>query len=255
VKFIHRTLDRVEVPRVPVPVSPDFRVAIGTALAAVAGLVVSTQGNPSHHAAEHKQVLAYAGAVAFLGFGVLCVRSLAGEISRVLGGRTGPRHAGIVRWLILLIGYAIIAFTFLGLIQVKAIHQLLVGGALTGIVLGIAAQQSLGNLFAGIVLLLARPFNVGDRIRIKSGALGGELVGEVTGMGLTYVTLLTGDGPLSLPNAAMLAAGIGPAATAAPTDGDADADADAVTRRLPVATAEAPGDQNTQRMAGFPPGA
>jgi small-conductance mechanosensitive channel len=89
------------------------------------------------------------------------------------------------------------------------LHRLLLGGALTGVVIGIAAQQALGNVFAGLVLLVARPFNVGDAIRVRSGSLGGELTGTVTGMGLTYVTLSTADGALAVPNNALLASAIG----------------------------------------------
>jgi hypothetical protein len=97
----------------------------------------------------------------------------------------------------------------LGLLAVPVKH-LLVGGALTGIIVGIAAQQALGNVFAGLVLLLARPFNVGDRILLRHSTLGGELRGPVSAMGLTYVTLEMDAGPLSVPNNLMLGARIGP---------------------------------------------
>jgi small-conductance mechanosensitive channel len=90
------------------------------------------------------------------------------------------------------------------------VDHLLVGGVLTGVVVGIAAQQVLGNVFAGAVLLLARPFGVGDHIRVRSGALGGQFDGVVTGMNLTYVTLRTDEGPLHVPNSGMLAAAVGP---------------------------------------------
>jgi hypothetical protein len=80
---------------------------------------------------------------------------------------------------------------------------------LAGVVLGIAAQQSLGNVFAGVVLLLARPFGIGDHIRIRSGALGGIFEAWVLEMSLTYVTLQTDDGMFKIPNSAMLAAGVG----------------------------------------------
>jgi small-conductance mechanosensitive channel len=76
-------------------------------------------------------------------------------------------------------------------------------------VLGIAAQQSLSNVFAAVVLLLARPFVVGDRIRIRSGALGGVFEATVAGISLTYVTLITDDGPLKIPNSVMLATAVG----------------------------------------------
>ena len=89
------------------------------------------------------------------------------------------------------------------------VEQLLVGAGLAGVVLGIAAQQSLANAFAGLVLLMARPFGVGDHIRIRSGALGGIFDVWVREMSLTYVTVRTDEGDLKIPNAAMLAAGVG----------------------------------------------
>jgi hypothetical protein len=102
------------------------------------------------------------------------------------------------------------------------VTQLIVGGALTTILIGIAAQQSLSNVFAGIVLLLSRPFIVGDDIRLRSGAMGGLLEGTVTEIGITYLRLDTADGQMSLPNSQVLAAAInhpaGPSGTAAQPD-------------------------------------
>jgi small-conductance mechanosensitive channel len=57
------------------------------------------------------------------------------------------------------------------------VTQLLVGGAFATILVGIAAQESLSNVFAGTVLLLARPVDVGDPVLIKSRAMGGDLHG------------------------------------------------------------------------------
>ena len=82
--------------------------------------------------------------------------------------------------------------------------------------LGIAGQQSMANLFAGIVLLVSRPFNVGERIRVRSGAMGGVMEGTVTEIGLTYVRLDTGDGVLALPNSQVLAAAVGPVPASGP---------------------------------------
>lgn len=261
-RLIHRTLDKVDVPRVPVPLSPDFRIAILALLAAIGSVVVSTLGNPSFgpKVATHSQVFAWSGAGGFLVFGLIAVRSIAGQINRVMTARTGPGHAGVVRWLILLVGYILVVFTFLSLIQIRAVHQVLVGGAITGIILGIAAQNALGNLFAGIVLLLARPFNIGDRIRLKSGAMGGELIGHVTGMGLTYVTLMTDDGPLSLPNSGVLAAGIGPAPLPVPpedeaADADDEADPSATNGNGNGRKPRRRATQKRQRIAGLRSGA
>jgi small-conductance mechanosensitive channel len=214
-----RTLDQVEVPSLgramAAAVTPDFRVAIAATIIAIAGLIVAgTLGGPLHNhhkhiATLHGKLFTIGGAVGFMAFAAIATRSTASEIHRMLEPRTGPSHAGVVRWAITLAGYAIIIITALGILHVPVGH-LLLGGALTGVIIGIAAQQSLGNVFAGVVLLLARPFNVGDAIRIRAGSLGGELTGVVAGMGMTYVTLQTAEGPLSMPNSGVLAAVIGP---------------------------------------------
>ena len=68
-------------------------------------------------------------------------------------------------------------------------HELAVGGAVTAIVLGLAAQQTIGNLFAGLLLMSVRPFRLGDRVRLQAGALAGIVEGTVTQFGLLYVTL------------------------------------------------------------------
>ena len=74
-------------------------------------------------------------------------------------------------------------------------RTLAVGGAFTAVVFGLAAQQTLGNLIAGMVLLSARPFRVGERVRLQAGAVGGSTEGVVSSLGLLYTTLARGRGP------------------------------------------------------------
>jgi hypothetical protein len=76
--------------------------------------------------------------------------------------------------------------------------------------LGLAAQQTLGNLFAGLVLLTARPFRVGERIRLQAGALGGVLEGIVSSLGLLYTTLARGEDRIMIPNNGVLSAVVVP---------------------------------------------
>lgn len=47
---------------------------------------------------------------------------------------------------------------------------ILVGAGFAGIVLGLAAQQVLGNIFAGLSLLASRPFDIGDRITLVTAS-------------------------------------------------------------------------------------
>jgi small-conductance mechanosensitive channel len=84
----------------------------------------------------------------------------------------------------------------------------LVGGALATIIITIAGQQSLSNIFAGLVLLLSRPFQVGEEILLRSGALGGQIEGTVTEIGITYLRLDTSNGLVLLPNSQVLAAAV-----------------------------------------------
>jgi hypothetical protein len=88
--------------------------------------------------------------------------------------------------------------------------QLLLSGALTSVFVGIAAQQALSNVFAGMVLVFARPFVVGEAIRLRAGALGGTLDGTVTEIGITYVRLDSGGSVVAIPNSQVLNAVIGP---------------------------------------------
>ena len=89
-------------------------------------------------------------------------------------------------------------------------ETLAVGGALTAVLFGLAAQQTIGNLIAGTVLLSARPFRVGDRIRLHSGATAGPIEGTVAGLGLLYTILRRGEDPIMVPNSVVLNSAVEP---------------------------------------------
>ncbi|HEY9073332.1 MAG TPA: mechanosensitive ion channel family protein [Desulfobaccales bacterium] len=59
------------------------------------------------------------------------------------------------------------------------------------VVLGLAAQNTLGNLIAGISLLLYRPFKVGDRLQVTAPT--GLETGVVESLNLGYTVLKTDD--------------------------------------------------------------
>jgi len=142
--------------------------------------------------------------------GLMATRSLGRELARVVSVRGNVEAGNAIRLLCFIAGYAIVGFGVLTLLHVN-LGNLLVGGAITGVVVGIAAQQTLGNFFAGLVLLFARPYVPGHRVKISSGAMGGPFEGVITGSGLMYTTIDTPDGLVSMPNAGLLAAAIGPA--------------------------------------------
>ncbi|NUR63278.1 MAG: mechanosensitive ion channel family protein [Catenulispora sp.] len=191
------------------------RGAFATVIA-IAGLIVSYHYGGLIDSGRHQTlhaVLAFTGAAVFLVSAVIAVRCATNDILGLVHvpGRLSDARASTLRILCLLCGYILVVFGALSLLRVPVAH-LLLGGVLTGVILGIAAQQALANVFAGIMILFAKPFTIGDELRIRSGALGGPIVGRVTGMTLTYVTVSTAVGPVLVPNSAVLAAAVGPAA-------------------------------------------
>jgi hypothetical protein len=156
-----------------------------------------------------KQVLAIGLAVAFCALASVATLDLASKAQTVLEPAAGPSHAAIVRYALVLIGAIATLLTTLALLGIP-ISQLLIGGALGSVFVGIAAQQSLSNVFAGIVLMLAHPFRVGDGIRLQAGALGGQVSGTIVEVGITYVRIATSTGVLSIPNSQVLNCIIGP---------------------------------------------
>jgi len=192
-----------------------WRSIIAATAAIIAGGVASEAGTDFKDwtgQGHYIDKIVAAGCIAaFFVFGAVAVVGLAGKARQVLTPAVGSSHAAVVRYAILLVGGATIFVLGIGLMKVP-IGQLLVGGAVTTILLGIAAQQSLANVFAGLVLLLSRPFVLGDYIRLKSGALGGVTDGLVAEIGITYLRLDTDDGVLHLPNSQVLAAAVGPIA-------------------------------------------
>jgi small conductance mechanosensitive channel len=88
------------------------------------------------------------------------------------------------------------------------LRSLAVGGAFTAVIIGLAAQQTLGNLIAGMVLLSARPFRVGERVRLEGGGIAVE--GVVSSLGLLYTVLADGEDTHMVPNSAVLAQSITP---------------------------------------------
>ena len=202
-------------PAAPLRVRPNFKrpLLFGLPAAATATVVLAYGGLSGTSTAKS---ISLVGCVVFTTLAVLTVRATAAEIARVSESRFGGAHASVLGLLVTLAGYVLTTSVLLLMLEVPG-ERLLVSGAATGVILGIAAQQSLANVVAGLVLLLNRPFRIGDDIVIHSGGLGGPHEGRVLGIGLTYVRIDTGAGMLSIPNSGLLASVVGQ--TALTTDG------------------------------------
>lgn len=190
-----------------------WRSVIALALAAAAAIASGLAGNRfsewSAHGPTTPQLIAAGGALAFCLLAIFATIGFSRIARDLLEPRAGTAHAAVVRYTIVLAGGLANLIITLELFKVP-VGNLLVGTAFTAVLLGIAAQQTLGNLFAGVMLMLARPFSVGDQVRMRGGTLGGEIQGTVTAVGITYTRLDTAEGPLNVPNAQAMAAVVGP---------------------------------------------
>jgi small conductance mechanosensitive channel len=133
--------------------------------------------------------------------------AVARDIGRGLGPalfrRLDPATAGTVGFVIRLSTVVLALFVALRVAGIEA-KTLALGTAFTAVIFGLAAQQTLGNLIAGTVLLSARPFRVGERVRLQGGPLAGQLEGTVSSLGLLYTTFATGDDSILVPNSVVL---------------------------------------------------
>jgi small-conductance mechanosensitive channel len=79
------------------------------------------------------------------------------------------------------------------------ITGLVASAGILGLALSLAAQDTLGNLVAGIAILTDKPYRIGDYIVLDTGERG-----EVTAIGLRSTRLLTRDDEvISIPNGVM----------------------------------------------------
>jgi small conductance mechanosensitive channel len=147
--------------------------------------------------------------VALLIIGWAVARDIGKAAAPTFFRRMDPATAGTVGFVIRLVTLGITILIAFDVAGAKP-GTIVAGSAFTAVVLGLAAQQTLGNLIAGLVLLSARPFRVGERVRFNAGAIGGSAEGVVSSLGLLYTTLKRGDDEMMIPNNQVLNAAIVP---------------------------------------------
>src|SRR4051812_39946176 len=145
-------------------------------------------------------------AVIFFALAWVVARSFSLALGRVearLLDRTTTRflrHVGLTLiWLLAFILYAHLVP------ELRSLGTaLLAGASVASILIGIAAQSTLGNVIAGFSLLLYRPFVIGDFIRLTI-APGSEKAGTVEDLTLGYTLIRTADNKqIIVPNSMMV---------------------------------------------------
>jgi small-conductance mechanosensitive channel len=150
-----------------------------------------------------------AAVVALLVLGWALARDIGHAFGPSLLRRLDPSTAGTMEFVIRLAAVAAALLVALRIAGLKP-ETLAVGGAVTAVIFGLAAQQTIGNLIAGVVLLSARPFVVGEVIRLQAGGLAGQTEGTVVSLGLLYTTLYSDGERIMVPNSIVLSSAVVP---------------------------------------------
>ncbi|MGI0134161.1 MAG: mechanosensitive ion channel family protein, partial [Candidatus Micrarchaeaceae archaeon] len=188
-------------------------LAAGAVLTALAGYLLTTFGLSASGYGDALK------AVIIMAFGYAALRMLTLSILRY--GKLRPRlEERLLAKLVSVIGYVMILLFILAEFNINLTGVLISAGFL-GIVIGLAAQSTLGNLFAGISMMAAKPFAKGDRIMFTAWqygtiapsythrAMAPGYTGVIEEIGLMYTKVKKDDGTeLYVPNGTMNGAAI-----------------------------------------------
>lgn len=120
----------------------------------------------------------------------------------LLSRHVGPHPATIFQFLMILVVGTVMVFAFLDILQVSP-TSLLIGGGILSIVVGLIISTFVGNILAGTLVIMTRPFKVGDVVSVNN--VPGRIE-EITAM----VTKVRNDigGLVVIPNTAIMQGGV-----------------------------------------------
>jgi branched-chain amino acid transport system substrate-binding protein len=124
-------------------------------------------------------------------------------VKRLLWGpleeKTGHTVPNVVRIFMSFMIYLLAFFGIVAFVYDQAVTSLLATSGMLAMIIGLAIQINISNVFSGIVINLERPFRVNDWIKIQLGKVFHE--GKVVDITWRTTRLLTKDGYiLSIPN-------------------------------------------------------
>lgn len=142
--------------------------------------------------------------------GILLIRHLSRAVTHISAKREkyDARVTMLINRTLTAVGYIFVLVVGLHLLHVK-VGSILVGGAVTGVIVGIGAQSTLSNFFAGLILFTIRPFSVGQTIITRTYLFSGmEYSGVVVDINWFHTVLRDGSQKRVIPNSSMVVSAI-----------------------------------------------
>ena len=135
------------------------------------------------------------GGILVLVVGLVILHFVRKRIARArMFSKMEPTAAGFIRSAITVVLYLVVLLSAAGVLGVPLTIFVTVI-SLAGAAISLAVQGALSNFIGGLIILILKPFRVGNYIKV------GDTDGSVRAIGLYYTTLVTPDGKeISLPN-------------------------------------------------------
>lgn len=116
--------------------------------------------------------------------------------------RIDPMLSGFIRALVKFVLYALVILTAIGVMGIPLTSVLTIVAS-AGVAISLAMQGALSNFVGGVMILLLKPFNAGDYVRV------GDTEGTIKTIGMIYTELVTADNRhVSMPNSSLTNAAI-----------------------------------------------
>lgn len=127
-------------------------------------------------------------------------RSIAGGVLTALRHRATAQQQSPVRGVVLDLAFKLNDVVVLSIFFIFALHVLginimpfLASAGIAGIAIGFAAKDTLSNMIAGILLIIDRPFEIGDRLELWQAPPNHSTWGDVIQIGLQMTKIRTTD--------------------------------------------------------------
>ncbi len=206
-----------------------LKITIGVLIVAfilivIAGIAVFILSNVLH-VISNITITTLAYAIIILLGGVILTSIISSLIKKTVSASVSATVGEGLKVMTQLVGYVVTLVAVFSLIKI-GLTSILFSGTVVGLVLGLASQDVLSNVFGGLVLFTSRPFSIGDRITVSTWQYGLDIAtyppkyysydflipgytGVVTDISLIYTSIVTDDGvPLKIPNSIMIQAAV-----------------------------------------------
>lgn len=107
-----------------------------------------------------------------------------------LEARAGRKIPNVMKVLVTILIFALAVAGIIAVVMNQTLTSLLATSGVLAMIIGLAIQANIANIFSGIILNIERPFKIGDYIKINN------VVGQVKDITWRTIRVESGDGPM-----------------------------------------------------------